>query len=58
MRGRATTDSQGIAVYTIRIERDKLERLHEIAEVEHRTLAGHIRLLFEREIADHAKAAA
>lgn len=39
------------AVYTIRIERDKLKRLHEIAEGENRTLAGQIRTILEREIA-------
>lgn len=46
------------AVYSIRIERETLERLHEIAESEHRTLAGKIRVLLEREIADHANDAA
>lgn len=43
-----------IAVYTIRISRQKLAVLHEIADAENRTLAGQIRWLFDREIADHA----
>jgi hypothetical protein len=50
-----TPDEASEAVYTIRIERAKLARLHEIAESEHRTLAGKIRVLFEREIAAHGE---
>ena len=48
------TNPEHQAVYSIRIERDKLERLHEIAQAQNRTLAGQIRAIFEREIAQHA----
>ena len=39
------------SVYTVRMEREKLDRLHKIAEAEHRTLAGKIRAWADEEIA-------
>jgi predicted transcriptional regulator len=53
-----TGKSNDGAVYTIRIDRQILDRLHEIAQAEHRTLAGHLRVLFERDVAEHEKQAA
>jgi len=41
------------AVCTLRVDRDLLDRLHEIADAEHRTLAQNLRVTIEREIADH-----
>lgn len=49
MRSATPSDT---AVYTIRVDRDLLERLHEIAATEHRTLSQKIRVMFEREVAD------
>jgi predicted DNA-binding protein len=50
---RTTGNAANDAVYTIRIEREKLARLHEIADAHNRTLAGQIRTVLEREIAEH-----
>jgi len=44
------------ATYTLRIDRDQVDRLHEIAASEHRTLAQWFRVLIEREIAKADKA--
>lgn len=41
------------AVYTIRLDRAHLQRMHEIAASEHRSLSGKLRLMIEREIARH-----
>lgn len=41
------------AVCALRVDRDLLDRLHEIADAEHRTLAQNLRVTIEREIADH-----
>lgn len=41
------------AVYTIRVDREVLDRLHEISSAEHRTLAQKIRVMFDAEIALH-----
>lgn len=46
------------AVYTLRIEREKLDRLRGIAESEHRTLVQKIRVMVEDEIAAHDTEAA
>lgn len=43
----------GTAIYTIRVDRVTLDRLHEIAATEHRTLAQKIRVMFEDEVAAH-----
>lgn len=43
------------AVYTLRIEREQLDRLREIAESEHRTLVQKIRVMVEDEIASHQR---
>lgn len=41
------------AVYTLRVERSVLSRIHEIAANEHRTLSQKLRLMLEQEIARH-----
>jgi hypothetical protein len=41
------------AVCTLRVDRDLLDRVHEIAGAEHRALAQNLRVMIEREIADH-----
>jgi predicted DNA-binding protein len=41
------------AVYTLRVDRDLLDRLREIADADHRTLAQKLRVMIEHEIADH-----
>lgn len=40
-------------VYTLRMPREKLAKLHAIAESEHRSLAGKIRAWADSEIAAH-----
>ena len=40
-----------IAVYTLRVDRAKLERIHEIAESEHRTLSQELRRMIDERIA-------
>ena len=50
--------SKNLAVYTLRVERENLDRLSEIAAAEHRTLVQKLRLMIELEIADHDRAAA
>lgn len=40
-----------IAVFTLRIQRSKLERLRAIAAAQHRSLVQHLRALIDREIA-------
>jgi len=49
------TDPTPQATYTVRIDRDQLDRLHEIAATEHRTLAQMFRVMIESKIAldDH-----
>ena len=42
----------GEAVYTLRISRDTLDQLREIAASEHRTLAQKLRVIIERESAE------
>ena len=44
-----------LAVYTIRADRQVLDRMAEIAAAEHRTLVQKLRVMMEREIAEHAK---
>lgn len=46
------------AVYTLRVDRDKLDRITEIAATEHRTLAGKLRVMIDKEIARHSEMAA
>jgi hypothetical protein len=45
--------STPLAVYTLRVDRQDLDRLGEIAAAEHRTLVQKLRVMIEREIADH-----
>lgn len=47
-----STEPEG-AVYTLRIERNQLDRLHEIAKAEHRTLSQELRRMVEERIAAH-----
>lgn len=42
-----------LAVYTLRVDRQKLDRLSEIAAGEHRTLVQKLRLMIENEIAQY-----
>jgi hypothetical protein len=44
-----------VATYTLRIERELLDELHEIADREHRNVAQKLRLMIEQEIA-HTRA--
>ena len=46
------------AVYTLRVDRENLDRLSEIAATEHRTLVQKLRVMIEAEIAKHEEAAA
>lgn len=46
------------SVYSLRADREKLERLMEIAAAEHRTLAQKLRVMIDAEIEQHDKAAA
>ena len=48
--GSATTK---LAVYTLRVDRDQLDRLSVIAAAEHRTLVQKLRTMIDREIAEH-----
>lgn len=41
------------ATYSLRIDRDLLARLREIAATEHRTVAEKFRVMVEREVAEH-----
>jgi hypothetical protein len=50
--------SSNLAVYTLRVGREQLDQLREIAWTEHRTLAQKLRLMIEREIADAKEKAA
>jgi hypothetical protein len=50
--------SSEIAVYTVRIEREKLDQLRRIADAEHRTLVQKLRVMIEAEIAAHEAAQA
>lgn len=43
--------SRGLAVYTMRVDREQLDRLSEIAAGEHRTLVQKLRLMIDLEIA-------
>ena len=43
----------GFATYSMRIESEKFDRLREIAVAEHHTVAQKLRVMIEREIADH-----
>ena len=47
------TDPIPQATYTVRIDRDQLDRLHEIAANEHRTLAQMFRVMIDEKIAAH-----
>ncbi len=47
--------STNLAVYTLRVERDQLDQLSEIAAAEHRTLVQKLRMMIEDEIAAHAQ---
>ena len=51
MRSATSANSPDIAVYSVRIERAKLDRLRQIADREHRTLVQKLRVMIEREIA-------
>ena len=44
------SSNQKEAVYSLRVDRKQLKRLHEIADAEHRTVAQKLRLMIEREI--------
>jgi hypothetical protein len=46
-----STTTQKTAVYTLRVERRKLERLRKIAEADHRTLSQELRHMIEERIA-------
>lgn len=46
-----------LAVYTLRVDREQLDRLTELAAAEHRTLAQKLRVLIEAEIARHGAGA-
>lgn len=46
-------NSSSTAVYTLRVDRDKLARIHEIAAAEHRSLTGKLRQMIDEEIAAH-----
>lgn len=46
-----------LAVYTLRVDRDHLDRLAEIATREHRTLVQKLRLMIERELESQERAA-
>lgn len=48
--GSTTTN---LAVYTLRVEREQLDRLSAIAAGEHRTLVQKLRVMIEDEIARH-----
>lgn len=55
----SATNTHSLAVYTLRVDRDHLDRLSKIAEAEHRTLAQKLRLMIDLEIEQHdTKAAA
>lgn len=47
------TTSTNLAVYSLRVERERLDRLSEIAATEHRTLVQKLRVMIEAEIAAH-----
>ena len=49
----ATTDT---AVFTLRLDRSRLARLHEIAAAEHRTVSQEIRRLIDERIAKEEEA--
>lgn len=54
-----STSESSVAVYTLRVERDKLSRLREIAEGEHRSLSQELRHMIDARIAlEDEKAAA
>lgn len=40
-------------MYTLRVDREKLDQLREIAATEHRTLVQKLRVMIEAEIAAH-----
>lgn len=44
-------DRSTLAVYTLRVEREHLDRLTEIAAAEHRSLVQKLRVMIEAEIA-------
>jgi len=50
---RSASTNPNVAVYTLRVDRDQLHRLSEIAATEHRSLVQKLRLMIEREIAAH-----
>lgn len=52
-RVKNVTSPAGMAVYTLRVERPKLDRLSEIAATEHRSLVQKLRVMIEDEIARH-----
>jgi predicted DNA-binding ribbon-helix-helix protein len=47
-----------VAVYTLRIDRSRLDRLHEIAAADHRTVSQEIRRLIDERIAEAEREAA
>lgn len=51
--GSTTTPKSEIAVTSVKIERDKLDALKEIAATEHRSVSQQIRFLIDRCIEDH-----
>ena len=53
-----TVNPSDEAVYTLRVNRDQLDRLRQIADAEHRTLVQKLRLMIEVEIARHDTEAA
>jgi predicted transcriptional regulator len=49
----SSSTSTNRAVYTLRVERENLDRLSQIAAAEHRTLVQKLRMMIEDEIARH-----
>ena len=56
MRNASAPKKSPIAVYSLRIDRERLERLTEIAASEHRTLAQELRRLVDERIEKDAAA--
>lgn len=48
--GSATTDPPEIAVFSLKVERDKLDRFKRVAESKERTMAQQLRYLMDREV--------
>ncbi|HXO84474.1 MAG TPA: Arc family DNA-binding protein [Gemmatimonadales bacterium] len=49
MHGARGTNQE--AVFTLRLDREKLEQLREVAHSEHRSIVAHLRVMVDREIA-------